>query len=557
MTRFHTLLSIILVPASACTPFWPEIQECPDTGVCATEASTTTDSTSSGVATDEPTGFHTVTSGQATEPDTSTSTTGSSTTEAPDRMPPVIDDLLLDPDFLGSAGSITVTVKVAGEGAESVSIDVDGGDPFALTPAGDGILFTGEITVFGESWNGDHQVTARATRQGKVSEAKQATFSVAAPKAGSEVWLKKGSELIPSYGAAVAVDEAGEVIELITRPTPQGQECHLRRRDGSGTPVWGGDTRWLAPGEDCVGEDLKLAPDGTIYALVNVYTDTFGSFQLHHLDKDGVPLGPVSELGSLGHLGRGLDVNDAGDVLLCGTKPAVTGLDAWTRLIPAAGVPWTKAWDYLNPKEPKPNKFDERTGDCALVGDRVVVVGEAWGPHDDQNVIDFQARSFVLEIDFSADLLTALVNSAEIAWHSGHVAVAPRGEDHYVTAGYRCLAKITPCLDTTATLSWFSVGAAEDHRQNETNARRFFDVSLSSAGYAVVAGQRIAPGQGFLVQAWPDAGLSPVLDYTSDKTKVQLANGVAVDSLGFIYAGGYFEEINDTLVAVVAKLHPY
>lgn len=492
--------------------------------------------------------------------DTGTASDGSgteATTDPAELGPPMIAGMTLTPDPIKSAGVVTVEVEIEDEGAETVTIAVDGSEAIALTPVGDGgTLFTGEIVVFGESWNGDHEVVAVAVRGEKVSEPWSEWFTVEAPAAGGEAWLEK-SPLVPSYGNAVDVDDQGDVLELFTSPTPNGQECYLRRLDATGASVWFGGARWIAPFEDCVGEDVKFAPDGTIWVLVNVYKDGFGRWQVWHLDDDGQPIGQTPEVGSLTHMGRGLDVNEAGDVVLCGTKPAMNNLDdAWVRLLPAASEPWTKTWDYPGPNLDQPDEFSERTQDCAFVEDRILVVGEVWGEHE-KNKLQKQNRGFTVEFSFAGAELAGVVNPATLAWHSGHKAVAPDGKGGYVAVGYNCTAMVTPCNDNEGALRWFSLGATEVKMQPAAKARVLNDVALSPAGYSVVAAQALQQDFGFLVQGWSIAAPGPVLEYQGDKTKLQVATGIAADRVGFIFAGGYFLEADDTLVAGVAKLHPY
>lgn len=478
------------------------------------------------------------------------------TSESGEISPPTIGDMTLMPNLLTSAGIITVEVEV--EDADEVSIMVDSGELVALTPVeAGGTLFTGEVVVFGESWNGEHEVTAVAARGEETSEPRSEWFTVVAPPAGGEAWLEK-SPLVPSYGNAVDVDDQGDVLELFTHPTPQGQECFLRRRNSAGQSTWFGGAKWIAQGEDCVGEDVKFAPDGTIWVLVNVYTNTFGRWQLWHLDEGGMPLGQTPQVGSLTHMGRGLDVNAAGDVLLCGTRPETqTDDDAWVRFQPVGDGSWTEPWDYVAPNEPdEEHRFNEGTQDCAFIEDRIVVVGEVWGKHEKGNPEGLN-RGFAVEFSVAGVKLAEVVNSAALAWHSGHQAVAPDGKGGYVAVGYNCGAMVTPCNDTVGALRWFSLGATEDRMEPVTNARRVYDVARSSAGYAVVAAKGLQSDQGFLVQGWSADMGDPVLEYQGGKTKLQVATGIAVDRVGFILAGGYFQEADDTLVAGVVMLNPY
>ena len=546
--------------AGCLAPAWQDVTE--HFTATATDASTG-GSTTAPATTDSPTTASadpvaTVTGPPAETTGTTAAMSTSDATDPEEIQPPVIDHVGVTPGLMKSAGIVTVEVSIEGEGADALTITVDGGESAPLSPVGDSAtLFTGEIVVSGESWNGDHEVVALAVRGEKSSEPWATSFEVQAPAAGSEAWLKK-SPLVPSYGNAVDVDDEGDVLELFTSPTPNGQECYLRRRDETGEPVWIGDARWIAPFEDCAGEDVKFAPDGTIWVLVNVYKDGFGRWQLWHLDADGMPLGQTPEVGSLTHLGRGLDVNAEGAVLLCGVRPATKNDDdAWVRLQPVGDGAWTVPWDYRAPFEPdKTHQFTEKTQGCAFIEDRIVVVGEAWGMHQ-QGDQQLQNRGFAVEFNLAAVKLAEIVNPAALAWHSGHHAVAPDGEGGYVTVGYNCAAMVTPCNSTVGSLRWFSLDAKELKMQPVMKAKRIYDVARSPAGYVVVAAQAVEGEQGFLVQGWVDDSSTPVLEYQSAKTKLQVATGVAADRIGFILAGGYFQEADDVLAAGVARVNPY
>jgi hypothetical protein len=195
-----------------------------------------------------------------------------------------------------------------------------------------GTEFVGEIAVLGESWNGSHTVSAVAESGELVSAPWVDMFTVDAPDAGSEAWKKK-STITPSKGNAVAVDAQGEVYELFTEWKNPGTRCHVRRRDAQGQPVWPQDAVALAPGVSCGGEDIKVAPDGTLWVLVNTVVEDVNRWQLFHLDPDGVEL-DAPQVGDFQEFGRGLDVNAAGDLLLCGVRPALLGEDAWVRWLP-------------------------------------------------------------------------------------------------------------------------------------------------------------------------------------------------------------------------------
>ena len=445
------------------------------------------------------------------------------------------------------AGPVAVTVQT--EDAVEVWITVDDGEAVALEPVGDdGMEFVGEIAVLGESWNGSHTVSAVAESGELVSAPWVDMFSVTAPGAGSELWKKK-STITPSKGNAVAVDAQGEVYELFTEWSPQGARCHVRRRDTEGEPVWPQDAVALAAGVSCGGEDIEVAPDGTIWALTNTVVDEVHRWQLFHLDPDGEQV-DAPQVGDFQEFGRGLDVNAAGDLLLCGTRPGLLLPDAWVRLSLSAGKGWTVPWVYkFEDKE-----FDERTRDCAFVEDRIMVVGEAFGKHD-KDELDQMSRGFVVELGVNGAELSEAVATAS-PWQSGYEAVAPDGDGGYVAVGYTCDAKVTPCTPTQGVVNWFTPGASLTWGQPVTTAATVWDVAVSPSGGVVVAAEALIKGKGFLAQAWAAGQGMPSWAYQGTLSTLQVATGIAVGPYGYISVGGYYLD-GDTLAAGVVTLHPY
>ncbi len=471
------------------------------------------------------------------------------------QAPPTIVGMSLTPGpgtpescVLQSAGPVTVTVQV--EDAEEVWITVDDGEAVALEPVGDdGTEFVGEIAVLGESWNGLHTVSAVAQSGELVSAPCGDMFTVEAPEAGSEAWKKK-STITPSKGNAVAVDAQGDVYELITEWSPQGARCHVRRRDTDGEPVWPQDAVALAAGVSCGGEDIEVAPDGTIWALANTVVDEVNRWQLFHLDSDGELL-DTPQIGDFQEFGYGLDVNAAGDLLLCGARPGFKLPDAWVRLTPSVGKGWTVPWVYKLGQE----EFDERTSDCALVEDRIVVVGEVFGLHD-ENDFKQASRASVVEFGINGVRLAEAVAADEPAVQSGYEAVAPAGDGGYVAVGYTCDANVTPCTPTQGIVTWFSPGASMTWGQPVTAASTVWGVATSPSGGVVVAAEAIIKGKGFLAQAWLAEKGAPSWEYQGTLSTLQVATGIAVGPYGYISVGGFFLD-GDTLAAGVVTLHPY
>jgi hypothetical protein len=483
------------------------------------------------------------------EVDAETTTSGSESTGPAVEPVPEIMDLDLDPDDPKSAGPVKVTVQA--ENAAEVWMTVDDGGEVALKPVGDeGTEFVGEIAVLGESWNGLHTVSAVARAGELESLPWEEMFTVTAPAAGTEAWKKK-STLAPSYGNAVAVDPQGEVYELFTESGNAGARCHVRRRDAQGDPVWPQDTTPLAVGVYCIGEDIKVAPDGTLWVLVNTKTANIWRWQLFNLDADGTVLDGAPEPSDVNEMGRGLDVNAAGDVLLCGVRPGTDLPDAWVHLRPPVGDGWTVPWPYKSGD----TEFDERTKDCAFVEDRIVTVGEVFGKHDPNDQKKY-SRGFVVEHGVNGVKLAEDVATDMLAWQGGYEAVALDKDGGYVVVGYTCDAKVVPCTPTEGVVTWFSLDALPAWEQPDPATATVWDVAASPAGGVVVAAEALKKDKGFLVQAWALGQNQPSWAYQGTPSDLQVATGIALSPYGAVYAGGVYLDGN-VFAAGVVKLHPY
>jgi len=451
-----------------------------------------------------------------------------------------------------SAGPVTVTVQA--EGATEVLMTLDDGEAVALDPVGDeGAEFVGEIAVLGESWNGKHTVSAVAKSGELVSASWPDFFTVATPPGGSEAWLAK-SKLTPSYGNAVAVDAQGDVFELFTHSSNQGGRCLLRRRDTLGKVLWADDARPIAAGVTCEGQDLKVAPDGTLWVLVNTFVQNAWRWELWHVDAGGALLELEPQVGSAKHRGAGLDVSAVGELLVCGTRPGSFDTDdTWVRYQPTVGAGWTVPWVFKIDGEDA--QADERTKDCAFVEDRIVVVGEAFGTTV-QNDIKWYARGFVLELGRDSIKQAETITTTGPGWQSSHDAVAPDGSGGYVTVGYGCDSKDVPCAPTQGVVRWFSLGGTEIWNELVKETQKLVDVALSPGGYVVVAAQATKQATGILVQAWKVGKGTPLWEYQGAPSAMQMASGVAVGPYASVYSVGFYLEANNVLASGVVQLHP-
>jgi len=484
---------------------------------------------------------------------------GSSGSTGPEmQAPPMILGMTLCPGLgkpgscvFQSAGPVTVTVQA--EGAAEVWMTLDDGEAVALDPVGEeGAEFVGEIAVLGASWNGMHTVSAIAKSGELVSAPWPDTFTVAAPPGGSEAWLDK-SILTPSYGNAVAVDAQGDVFELFTYSGNQGGRCMLRRRDALGKVLWVDDARPIAADITCEGQDLKVAPDGTLWVLVNTFVQNAWRWELWHVDAEGTLLEPKPQIGSPKHRGAGLDVSAAGEVLVCGTRPGSFATDdTWVRYQPTVGAGWTVPWVF---KQIANVEADERARDCAFVEDRIVVVGEAFGKTVQDDIKPY-ARGFVLELGRDSIKQAETITTTGPGWQSGHEAVAPDGSGGYVTVGYSCDSMAVPCAPTQGVVRWFSLGGTEIWTEPVDKAQRLVDVALSPGGYVVVAAQAEKQATGILVQAWKVGTGTPLWKYQGAPSALQMASGVAVGPYASVYGVGFYLEANNVLASGVVKLHP-
>jgi hypothetical protein len=397
-----------------------------------------------------------------------------------------------------------------------------------------------------------HTVSAIAKSGELVSAPSGDFFTVAAPPGGSEAWLDK-SVLTPSYGNAVAVAAQGNVFELFTYSGNQGGRCMLRRRDALGKVLWADDARPIAADITCEGQELKVAPDGTLWVLVNTFVQNAWRWELWHVDAEGTPLEPKPQLGSPKHRGAGLDVSAAGEVLVCGTRPgSFDTVDTWVRYQPTVGAGWTVPWvSKQNPDV----EADERAKDCAFVEDRIVVVGEAFGKTilDDINPY---SRGFVLELGHDSIKQAETITTTGPGWQSGHEAVAPDGSGGYVTVGYSCDSMAVPCAPTQGVVRWFSLGGTEIWTEPVDKAQKLVDVALSPGGYVVVAAQANEQATGILVQAWKVGKGTPLWKYQGAPSAMQMASGVAVGPYASVYGVGFYLEANNVLASGVVQLHP-
>jgi hypothetical protein len=185
--------------------------------------------------------------------------------------------------------------------------------------------------------------------------------------------------------------------------------------------------------------------------------------------------------------------------------------------------------------------FAETARDCSLVGDTLVLVGEANGKHDGGNLPDKRDRRMVIEFDVAGDVPTKwTVGGPGPGVQSRIVAVDVDDQGRYHTVGYTCLDACEPDGEVRV----YSPGGELESQvpMGPLGSAWFgpYDIAWSPAGYAVVA---LAEQQGqstvFKVQAYAPNTYEPLWTFTpSDKQGIQIALAVAIGPFGEVYAGG-------------------
>ena len=167
-----------------------------------------------------------------------------------------------------------------------------------------------------------------------------------------------------------------------------------------------------------------------------------------------------------------------------------------------------------------PHWFAETARDCifANAGDTLVLVGEAYGIHDGDNVQDPRDRRMVIEHDVAAAVTDWIVGGPGPGVQSRLLAVDVDDQGRYHAVDYTCLDDCEPDGEVRV---YSPGGELESQVSMGPLGSAWFgphDIAWSPAGYAVVA---LAEQQGqsivFKVQAFAPNTYEPLWTFTSDK----------------------------------------
>ncbi len=545
-TPNRTQLSLVLVTLlSACAP-WPEwpAAECSDTSC----ASSTDTGPGSGGSFGEVTGTVTgVTSGasddgtaagsdSATVGETGEEQTTSATTGEPIE-PPAIVEVELTPDPIIFNGPIAVTVNA--EHAEGVRMKLEDGEEVELVEAEPGV-FAGEIAVMTGLLNGDRVVVVTPWAGELVGEMVEASYTIALPAPGSETFWEAGDLIGGGQVVSMGVLPDGKIIEFGMRQLNGASRCYLRRRDKSG--AWKqSDLIDVLPGISCEAIDLQISPTGSIFMLTKRYGNDGARWWLGEAAMWGAS--PANRgFGEKDHTATALGVHASGMVAVCGSVPtqAQDGKDAVTWLFRPNLPGESRIFDY-KPEGVVPHWFAETTRDCAFSGDKLVMVGEAFGKHSINDQEPARDRHFILNFDTNTKSENWTVDGGELWSQSGATTIVVDDQGRYFTGGYVCGDTCTPIAELRAydpggTVLWKS-------QIGEIPAKTWgpHDLVWSPAGYVIIAlggtkGDEIA----FSVRAYSTAQVDPLWTYSrKDNQFFHMAFALAVGPFGEVYAGGF------------------
>ena len=533
-SRLALAVAIILACIAACVPDWdpPGGMICEDG--CGTSSTSGIDPTSTGE--DTPTTSTQDTGVDSTGVDSSDtgSEPGSSTTAA-EQEPPSIVDFDVEPDLIEDNGLIKIEVSTLH--ADGVRMQLETGDVIELTP-GQADSFSGDIAIFSGLDNGERVAVLTPYRLDLEGESVPAPYYIALPEPGSEIDWETG-DLIGSSGFVVAMGVLPDRrwVELGTFYDMGEPRCFLRVRDLDRS--WGqGDFMSVLPAY-CTATDLTVNPEtGTLHVLVNRKDDNGVRWWLAEIASWGKGAKQIG-VGSIGD--KALALARHPDMLaVCGAKKVATDdlLDAFAVLVRPGEDGDERLFDY-GPTDDKEHTFTENVRDCAFADDTLVMVGEAWGEHGNDEKVK-RDRLALLEYDVLTDTDKWTVVGPTLGLQSRALTLTIDDLKRYHVAGHHCLDKCEPEGDLWGFLPGGMLFTHTPLGQLGSDAVGPHDIAWSPAGYLVIASGEVQ-GQSYVfkVQAFAPENPVPLWTFTpKDMQGLQIAFAVAIDKYGKICAGG-------------------
>lgn len=538
MPRVDLRLLLPLLVVAGCPPLPPELVTCEEADACTTGGATTSGDvpTSDGDG-----GVHTATGDGVESTTADAETTGQVGTTGQADAPPQIVEGAVIPDLIMDNGLLSVHVST--QHADGVRMQLDTGEPVELTQTSRG-EYHGEIAVFTGFDNGDHTAVFTPWRDALEGDPLAVAYTVALPTPGAAV--KWDVDTLQGDLAAIGVLPDGNPVEFTTIQDNGAPRCFLVLRDTHGKFL---KSEPLLGTSYCKAIDLEVDPDsGVMYVLVERKT---GDGTVWWAGKLGGWAAAPQELGigAVGDTAHALAARE--DVVaVCGARKVATldKYDALAVMLPDRGQAQTRVFDYVKNGV---HLFGETVRDCTFAGDRLVLVGEASGKHDNQG--ETRDRLLVIESDVAAagETTWTVAGLAEGVQSRG-TALDLDGAGRYVVTGYTCL----DVCDPTGELRIYEPGGelTSVTSLGQLGSPWFgpHAVAWSPAGYAVVALGELQDQQFvFKVQAFVPNVPAPLWTFLpTDKQGLQLALAVAVGPYGEVYAGGIAADDHPVFVRI-------
>ncbi|MBL9107203.1 MAG: hypothetical protein JNL82_40295 [Myxococcales bacterium] len=544
-----TLSFAMIACLAACVPDWPlpALGDCLDddcTGSSGAASSSGPTSAPPLATTDGPStggGDADMTGG-----DTQDASSGedAGTTGMPE-SPPAIGPHAITPDYIATNTVLGVTASAAeGTVVDKIQMRLDGGEPIELEQIAPG-EFVGEIAAYtalkGEhGGNGEHTATLTPWRGAIEGEAVTVDYVIALPPPGYERHWSVGGQ----SGSVAAIDllPDGRPVEFGTVIEDGEPRCYLNLRNLDGSLV---ESLTVLPTAYCRATDMTTDSEtGMIFVLMDRKGGNGDVWWAGAIAGWGN--GPVNiGTGAVGETALALAHHPEKKTLaVCGsqTNADFDGRDALAVLLRPGEQAEPRLLDYRAEGE-QGHKFAEVARDCkfSVAGDTLVLVGEAWGYHDDINDIK-RDRLALVEVDVLTDddpKWTVAGPGPGTQSRGLALDIDDLGRAHVV--GYTCSDDCKPDGEVRV----YEPGGALASPPVQLGPLGSLwlgphDIAWSPAGYAVVAFGELEDGESvFKAQAVAPGGAAPLWTFLPlDRKGQQLALAATVGPNGEVYLGG-------------------
>jgi len=451
----------------------------------------------------------------------------------------VIDDHLLTPSPIEYNGAIAATVW--SESADGVRMELDDGSVVELIASAPGV-FEGEILALTGLSNGEHDAVFTPWSGDAEGEPVIVTYEIALGTPGGQGLWETGDVIGIGRVPAMAVLPSTDVLEFGSLLGNGSSRCYVRRRSKGG--AWSpDDLLYLLPDVECRAVDLEVDEEGAIFFLLETETNSGWRWSLHRMPSWGAPLESIG-YGSQDETANALARSPGeGALAVCGAAPTILptdSRDAMVRVFREDNLGQAKEFDHI--VDGKGHYFDERANGCEFLDDEtLVVVGEAFGKHDDYKKVELNRR-----FDLFYDLGT---NSGEMRVAKGGLVPQSVASDVDIDADGKTVVLTGHICDEVCEPEGkiWTINAQGDEGWSASlglHAIEAFaphDVASSPAGYVVIAsGGLKGSDTAFTIRAFALGKSEPLWVFSrKDADLLHVALTVAIGVFGEVYAGGF------------------